>query len=172
MTRDPQKRCAAEQTKLKPGESVLLEAAKRLTDAACALLRQHPITKENLERVHQATRLLEELLTFAPSSDPQVSRTELEAGRDALEKLTSAQEADETLLMAGIRRGRLVVRRHVAAIALGAKKRNPRLTRLELAQQFCACSKAHHSKSCAERLRRDIQRLNELIRRILRDYPA
>jgi hypothetical protein len=81
--------------------------------------------------------------------------------------------AEKAFLAAGEHpKGRPVVRRHVAAKALEAKLANPRLKRRELAQKFCPCGKKNHTEECAERLRRDMQRLNVLIRQILRDYPA
>ena len=150
-----------------------MEAVNRLTGAVCLSSEERPITAETVGRVQRAVRLLGELLTYAAPAGPDLPREELEAGRDALAKLQSPEYAEQIFLGAGEhRRGRPVKRRQVAAMALEAKQRNPNLPRLELAQQFCPCGKARHDSDCVERLRRDIQRLNALIRRILRDYPA
>ena len=140
---------------------------------AALMERPIPIQPETLERLRQAVRLLDQLHTFALPAGPELPRESLEAGRDAIARLQSPEIAQEIFEIAGEhRRGRPVTRRHVAAAALEAKQQNPSLTRLELAQKFCPCGKARHNAECAERLRRDMQRLNALIRRILRDYPA
>jgi len=159
--------------KLGTGERVLLEPTRRVCACITASVTQRPITPEALKRAEQAIRRLRELFTFGIPAGPDLPREELEAGRDALAKLQSPAYAYKIFLAAGEhRRGRPVKRRHVAAKALEAKQQNPRLTRFELAQQFCPCGKARHNTQCVERLRRDMQRLSALIRRILGDYPA
>jgi hypothetical protein len=171
VTNPSQPDAFSNRAKLKPGESVVLEPAKRLLRAIA--LRERPIRAETVARVQQAIRLLRQLFTYAASAGPDLPRRELEAGMVALTKFQSWEDAEKAFLSAGEhRRGRPVKRRHVAAIALEEKQRSPRLKRIELAQKFCPCDKAHHNAKCAERLRRDIQRLKALIRRILRDYPA
>lgn len=157
--------------KLVRGESVLLEPVNRLLAAIPG--GQQRITPHTIEQAQQAMRLLEELHTYTPSADPHMTRKELEAGRKLLGKIVSSREAEEAFLRAGEHpQGRPIKRRYVAAVALEEKQRSPSLKRIELAQKFCPCDKAHHNAKCAERLRRDIQRLKALIRRILCEYPT
>jgi hypothetical protein len=152
-----------------------MEPVERLRASILAGLMERPIPiqPETIERLRQAMRLLGALLTFATPAGPELSRESLEVGRDVVARLQSPEIAQKIFEIAGEhQRGRPVTRRHVAAAALEAKQQNSSLTRLELAQKFCPCGKARHNAECAERLRRDMQRLNALIRRILRDYPA
>jgi len=161
------------QVKLKAGERVLSEPARRLCACITASITERPIQPEGLKRAEQAIQLLRKLFTFATPAGPELPREALEAGRGALANLQTPEYAEDIFLKAGeYRRGRPAKRRHVAAAALEAKQDNPSLKRLQLAQQFCPCGKPRHNAACAERLRRDMQRLNELIRCILRDYPA
>jgi hypothetical protein len=158
--------------KLAAGDSVLQEPAERLCRYVGSV-SEPPITPEAVKGITQAVRLLRELLTFAVPSGPELPRSALEAGRDALAKLESLQYAEKIFLQAGEHsRGRAVKRRHVAAKALKTKQENPRLRRLELARQFCSCGRKGHTNDCAKRLYRDMKRLKALIRRILASYPA
>jgi hypothetical protein len=118
-------------------------------------------------------RLAQALLTFAEPRGSELAREELEAGARKLVALFGPKEAQLALLAAGDdARGRPVVRRHVAAAALEAKQNGPPLSRLELAQRFCPCSKPKHDEDCADRLRRDILRLQALIKKIRANYPV
>lgn len=118
-------------------------------------------------------RLLRELATYTVRPVALLSPEELQARRDRLAQLVPPQDDPETYYAAAEEyAGRPVVSRYVAARALTAKRANPRLTRSELAQQFCPCGNATHDKNCTEQLRRDLKRLSALIQRILHNYPA
>jgi hypothetical protein len=130
-------------------------------------------TREELSRAEEAARLLRELLTFTSPPGPDLAREDLEAGATALARFATPEAVRKAYFAAGEhRKGRPVVRRHVAAAALEYKNANPQASRLALARRFCPCGRARHDDNCAKRLRRDIQRLNVLIREILEKYPA
>jgi hypothetical protein len=158
---------------LNAGMSVLLEPTRRVCQYAAARLAERPITPEAVSRIEKASRLLRMLLTYGVAPGPDLPREVLEAGRNELARRETPEVAGKAFYAAGEHpQGRPVLRRHVAAPALEAKLANPRLKRRELAERFCPCGKAPHTAVCAERLRRDMQRLNALVRQILRDYPA
>lgn len=62
------------------------------------------------------------------------------------------------------RRGRPVVRRHTAALALAWREKNGVRTWREAAERFCACGKSSHDSSCVSRTKRDALRLKALLR--------
>jgi hypothetical protein len=154
------------------GEGVWAEPAKRLLDFI-GRVTEGKITNVGLSEALRAAWLLQRLMTFVTPPGPELPREYLVAGANALKGFTSTEVAEKAYLAAGEHpKGRPVVRRYVAAAALEYKKARPRVGRLALAQQFCPCSKTRHDNHCAKRLRRDIQRLNVLIRQILAGYPA
>jgi hypothetical protein len=156
---------------LSAGESVLLEPTRRVCQYVARLAEQ-PITPDTVSRMGNAVRALRTLLTYGIAPGPDLPREVLETGRNELANRESPEIAEKAFLAAGeLAKGRPVMRRHVAAKALEAKLANPHLKRRELARQFCPCGKTH-TQQCANRLRRDMQRLNALIRQILRGYPA
>ncbi len=168
---------ANESRKAPPGQSVLLEPIERLcrfvTCATGEIAQKLAATEVELSQIATAIRLLRELTTFAAPPGPELPRRELEAGVAALAKFVTPEEAKRAYYVAGeYGRGRPIVRRHVVAAALEMKENNPHLSRVELAQRFCPCGKTTHDSKCAQRLRRDIQRLKALIRKILAEYPA
>src|SRR5713226_4968687 len=91
----------SDQAELAAGEGVLLEPIRRVCACITASAAQRPITPEALKRAEQAIRRLRELLTFGIPPGPDLSREDLEAGRDALARLQSPGYAYEILLAAG-----------------------------------------------------------------------
>lgn len=157
---------------LSAGESVLLEPTRRVCQYVARLAEQS-ITPDTVSRMGNAVRALRTLLTYGVAPGPDLPREALEAGRNELANRESPEIAEKAFYGAGeYSQGHPVTRRHVTAKALEAKLANPRLTRVDLARQFCPCGKTHHNHDCAERLRRNLKRLKALIRRILADYPA
>src|SRR5215469_11575941 len=63
-------------------------------------------------------------------------------------------------------RGRPVVRRHSAAVALAWRGTDSTRTWRQAAERFCVCGKSSHGSVCAGRLKRDALRLKALIRDI------
>jgi hypothetical protein len=154
------------------GESVILPPVELLAQTINVVLEQviektraHKGVSEELHLLQGAVRWIEQLLSFAGPPGSKLTRKELIAGISELLKLVPRAEAMATYYTAGeARRGRQVERRYVAAAALEAKRKNPKLTRRELAEMFCPCSKQNHDSVCVERLRRDILRLKALVR--------
>jgi hypothetical protein len=161
----------------RPGETVLHEPFERLVRhinrISTQIVERHGPIPEDLAQLDSAKELITQLISFAVRPGPMLTREQLEGGARFLREIVSPEEAMRAFFAAGEhRRGRPSVRRFVAAAALEAKRNNPRLSRLALARRFCPCSKRVHDSNCAMRLRRDIQRLNKLIRKILTEYPS
>jgi hypothetical protein len=178
------------------GESVVLPAFELLSESfhsVAAFLIGRVRSKQWTEvaagvlLIQAILRKWEELTSFGVPPGPEQSKVALQRGATALyslyKEVFSAQEAARLANAAYYKaseahRGRQPKRRYVAAAALEAKQRNPKLTRLELARMFCPCNKQRHGRQCAERVRRDILRLKALIRSIedlaksLRQIPA
>ena len=173
MSRHPAERSQ----KPHPGERVLLEPLERLcryiNRMTEQMARKHTPTVEELSKFTEAVKRLRKLIKFAVPPGPELSREALGIGARLIAELVSSEEARKAYYAAGdYPRGRPVVRRQVAAAALEAKQDSPQLSRLELVQRFCPCGQTEHSQQCVNRLRRDVQRLNALIRQILTEYPA
>jgi hypothetical protein len=124
------------QANFKAGERLLFEPVRRLCACLSTSITERSFQPETIERRRQAMRLLGELQTFAVPPGPELPRETLEAGRDAVAKITSTEYAQEIFWKAGEhRRGKPVTRRHVAAAALEAKQ-HIRLERIKSSVEF------------------------------------
>jgi hypothetical protein len=70
------------------------------------------------------------------------------------------------------RRGRPITRRDLAIQALEVKLADRTITWSAVAGQLCRCGKPAHDKKCAEAIRRDVCRLNEILRQYSIQIPS
>ncbi len=158
------------------GQSIILEPILRLcryiNNINTRIVKNHVATLEDCAGLKEAMRLIGQLRTFAVPPGPDLPRQELKAGVEFLREFAKPEEAEKAYYDAGsYPRGRPVIRRHVAAAALEAKRADPGLKRREIVDKLCPCG-GEHDRKCAERLRRDMLRLANLSKEILAKYPS
>jgi hypothetical protein len=114
---------------------------------------------------------LTRLLTFVlPRQHPEFALIETNMYDDFAEFRVSIHKYMIAQLSKGAR-GRPILRRQTAAVALAWHDEEPGRTWRRAADRFCSCPKVKHTSDCAARLKQDALRLKTLLRHIERQVP-